>query len=76
MHIGCVCVCREDGRRDGHQSDWIPFWLLVFVFFIILMMMAPPNCWEGIDDTKMHLVNELRDADLSLSAFHPGEHSI
>ena len=37
---------------------------------------APPNCWEGIDDTKMHLVNELRDADLSLSAFHPGEHSI
>jgi hypothetical protein len=38
--------------------------------------MGPPNCWEGIDDTKMHLVNELRDADLSLSAFHPGEHSI
>lgn len=47
-----------------------------FLFFYYTDDDGPPNCWEGIDDTKMHLVNELRDADLSLSAFHPGEHSI
>jgi hypothetical protein len=22
---------------------------------------GPPNWWEGIDDTKLHLVNELRE---------------
>jgi hypothetical protein len=35
---------------------------------------GPPNWWEGIDDTKLHLVNELRDGlSLSLLVFPSGE---
>ncbi len=32
---------------------------------------GPPNWWEGMDDTKLHLVNELRDGlSLYLLGFH------
>lgn len=37
------------------------FWLLVFLFSSDDDDDGPPNWWEGIDDTKLHLVNELRD---------------